>query len=330
MASELRLSILDRANIRTGGESPDAAALRAVVDRAIHTENLGFERFLVAEHHGVPGIAGSTPTLLATAVAAATTTIRVGTAGIMLPAHPPLVVAEQILTLAALFPGRIDAGIGRSLGFTPGVRGALRQSEDAAERFPADLAELLDFLQGAGAITARPQVSATPPVYVLANSRSIHAAAEAGLGVIVGGPKLFDRSGSTHEGLAKYRKYFRPSALLSQPQAIIAANIAVAETTAQARQLLLPEAWALAMSRKIGSFEALRPAAELDLGQLRDRDRERVEHNIEGSIYGTPDEVDAQLAELIEFTGVSEVVATGGMQDLSGQAHSDELLAGLL
>lgn len=328
MAPTLQLSILDRANIRT--RSGDAAALRAVLDRAVHAEALGYRRFLVAEHHGVPGIAGSTPTLLATAVAAETTRIRVGTAGIMLPAHPPLIVAEQILTLAALFPGRIDAGIGRSLGFTPAVRGALRQPADAAEKFPEDLSELVGFLQGTGPVTARPKVVETPPVYVLANSRSIQAAAEAGLGVIVGGPKLFERSVTTHEGLANYRRHFRPSAMLTQPQAIIAANIAVGDTREQARDLLLPEAWALAMSRKTGSFDALRPVAELDPAQLRPKDRDRVERNIAGSIHGTPAEVALQLQELVEFTGVGEVVVTGGMWDLAGQAHSDQLLAGLL
>lgn len=334
MATNLHLSILDRANIRLGGgidpTGADAHALRAVLDRAVHAEELGYRRILVAEHHGVPGIAGSAPTLLATAVAAETSWIRVGTAGIMLPDHQPLVVAEQILTLAALFPGRIDAGIGRSTGFTSAVRDALRQSSDAAEHFPADLAEMIGFLQGTGKITARPAVSGIPPVYVLANSRSIQAAAEAGLGVIVGGPGLFERTTGKHEGLEKYRRHFRPSALLDSPRAIIAANIAVADSAAGARRLLLPEAWALAMSRSTGSFDALYPADELDLDQLTGKQRQRVERNIAGGVSGTPNEVESQLAELQEFTGVDEIVATGGMWDQAGQDRSDELLAQLI
>lgn len=334
MATNLQLSILDRANTRHGGgidaAEADAHALRAVLDRAVHAEELGYRRILVAEHHGVPGIAGSTPTLLATAVAAETSRIRVGTAGIMLPAHQPLVAAEQILTLAALFPGRIDAGIGRSVGFTSAVREALRQDAAAADRFPADLAEMIGFLRGTGKITARPQVAAAPPVYVLANSRSIQAAAEAGLGVIVGGPKLFDRSTDRHEGLEKYRRHFRPSALLDAPHAIIATNMAVADTKEEARRLLVPEAWSLALSRSSGSFDPLHPAQELNFDQLTEKERGRVERNISGGIYGTPAEVESQVHELLDFTGASEIVVTGGMWDQVGQARSDELLASLL
>lgn len=328
MLPSLQLSILDRANILQGVD--DAVALRAVVDRARRAERLGYHRFLVAEHHGVPGIAGSTPTLLATAVAAATGTIRVGTAGIMMAAHPPLVIAEQILTLAALFPGRIDAGIGRSLGFTRAVRQALRQAEDADADFPVELAQLKDFLQGTGPVRAMPEVTPVPPLYVLANDRSIRAAAEAGLGVIVGGPGLFATGTQRHEGLVAYRRHFRPSALLPEPRAIIAANLAVADTREQARQLLLPEAWALAQSRRLGTFEPLRPVSGAELAELRPRDRERIEATVESSVYGTPGEVAGRLGQLLEFTGVGEVVLTGGMWDEAGQQHSDELLAGLL
>lgn len=336
MAANLHLSILDRANIRAGGEesinapdSGDAVALRMVVERAVATEKLGYRRFFVAEHHGVPGIAGSAPTILAATVAAATRSIRVGTAGIMLPAHPPLVVAEQIATLEALYPGRIDAGIGRSLGFTTAVRSALRQSAEAAKNYPEDLAELLNFLQGNGPITARPVNHGVTPVYVLANSRSIQAAAEAGLGVIVGGPKLFDRSTKEHEGLARYRKHFRPSPMLDKPHAIVAANIAVADTREAARELLIPEAWALALSRSTGAFDQLHPVDDLDADSLTQKEHDRVTQAIEGGIYGTPEQVSSQLDELLEFTGVDEVVVTGGMWDLAGQARSDELLAGL-
>lgn len=327
MVSSLQFSILDRANIRQGVD--DAAALRAVVDRARRVETLGYHRFLVAEHHGVPGIAGSAPTLLATAVAAATDTIRVGTAGIMMPAHPPLVIAEQILTLAALFPGRIDAGIGRSLGFTRAVRQALRQADDADEAFSAELTQLKDFLQGTGPVRAMPELTPAPPLYVLANGRSIRAAAEAGLGVIVGGPSLFNSGADHHEGLVAYRRHFRPSALLPEPRAIIAANIAVADTREQARQLLLPEAWALARSRRHGTFEPLRQVTGAELEELRPRDRDRIEGTVASGIYGTPGEVAGRLEQLLEFTGVGEIVLTGGMWDQAGQERSDELLADL-
>ncbi len=154
----------------------------------------GFSCFFVAEHHGVPGIAGSAPTVLAAAVAAQTSSIRVGTAGIMLPAHQPVVAAEQIAVLEALFPGRIDAGIGNSVGFTQPVRDALRQGDPAELKaaFPADVAELLTYLRGEAEITARPANVGATPVWLLAGFKSVLTAAQLGVNVIVGGPSLFD------------------------------------------------------------------------------------------------------------------------------------------
>lgn len=179
------VSILDRANVRESGE---AEALAATVQRAKRVEQLGYHRFWVAEHHGVPGIAGSAPTVLMAAVAAQTEKIRVGSGGVMLPSHPPLVVAEQAATLQALFPGRIDLGIGRSVGFTPAVRAALRQNNDAGDRFDADVAELMSYLTGTAPITARPYDDGATPLFVLATGKGTAVAAAAGLAVVVGGP----------------------------------------------------------------------------------------------------------------------------------------------
>lgn len=140
--------MLDRSRIRQGHDAGEA--LRDTVALAREAERLGFHRFWVAEHHGVPGVAGSAPTVLAAAVAAATRTIRVGTGGVMLPNHRPLVVAEQFGVLESLFPGRIDMGLGRSVGFTDGVRRALgRDREDAeADDFAGQLEELLGWFRG--------------------------------------------------------------------------------------------------------------------------------------------------------------------------------------
>src|SRR5699024_10637264 len=135
------ISLLDRSRTRSHERPEDS--LRATVHRAERAEKLGYHRFWVAEHHGVPGIASAAPTVLMAAVAAATSTIRVGSGGVMLLNHQPLVVAEQARTLAALHPGRIDLGIGRSLGFTSGVRKSLRVTEYSPEAFDADLDELL-------------------------------------------------------------------------------------------------------------------------------------------------------------------------------------------
>ncbi len=328
-ALNLSFSLLDRANSNAG--DTDAEALRAVVDRARRVDELGYRRILVAEHHGVPGIPGSSPAVLAAAVASATTSIRVGTGGIMLPNHQPLVVAEQIATLEALYPGRIDAGIGSSVGFTEPVRKALRQRDPlgAKARYPEDLEELLSFLRGDAPVTARPVNDAATPVYLLAGFRSVMLAAKLGLGVIIGGPSLLDREADVHEGLRRYREEFTPSAFHDVPHAIASLNIAVADTEGAARDLLLPEAWAQVRSRSTGSFDGLVPVAELDESTLTDRERKRLSDTLAQSIYGAPAQVTDQLARLRSFTGVDEVLVTGGMSDIEGQRRSDALLAEL-
>src|SRR3712207_6302851 len=161
-----RLSLLDRSRTRVG--ESDAAALGGTVARAVHAEELGFDRFWVAEHHGVPGVAGAAPAVLLAAVAGRTTSIRLGSAGVMLPHHQPLAVAEQFATLSALAPGRVDLGLGRSSGFTAPVRRALRETE---RDFAADLVELRAFLTGTAEITLHPQPAGPVPLHVLATDR---------------------------------------------------------------------------------------------------------------------------------------------------------------
>ncbi|WP_313815889.1 MsnO8 family LLM class oxidoreductase [Citricoccus sp.] len=333
-ATSLPVSVLDRANAIEG--ATESEVLTGVIARAQRAEQLGYSRFWVAEHHGVPGIAGSSPTLLMSAIAGATDRIRVGSGGVMLPNHQPLVVAEQTATLQALFPGRIDLGLGRSVGFTPAVRSALRRDKEAAQRFPEDLTELLGFLGSTGPFTARPQDHAATPVFVLATGQGLRWAAEAGLAVVVGGPSLFQRDGEAgHEGLARYRRDFRPSPWFAEPSVIVSVNLAVAETREAARDLALPEAWALAQSRVKGEFRALEPVAGIrarlrgDAGSVTDRDRRRVGENLASGIHGTPDEVHEAVRSLVDFTGADELLATGGMSDPAGQRRSDELVAEL-
>ncbi|MDO5513241.1 MsnO8 family LLM class oxidoreductase [Corynebacterium sp.] len=314
----MRLSLLDRANSLAG--DTDAAALQRVVGHARAAEKLGFFRFLVAEHHAVPGLPGSQPGLLALACAAATDTIRIGTAGIMLPDHQPLIVAEQIATLEALHPARIDAGIGSSLGFTAPVRAALRQG-DVAElkaRYPNDVRELLSYLDGTAPVTARPRAGATP-VWLLAGFRSVLLAAELGLGVILGGP---DQVAAAR----LYRENFRPGRI-DAPQVILSAAVAVADTAEAARDLLLPEAYAQARARTTGSFDPLLPLAELPVPSTRER--RRMEETLAAAIHGRPGDVDKQLRELLDAAGTDELLVTGGMSDLAGRAESERILAGL-
>lgn len=326
----MRFSILDRANAVDGWDATDV--FQGVIDHARFVEELGFERFLVAEHHAIPGIPGSQPAILASAVAGGTSTIRVGTGGIMLPDHQPIVVAEQIGMLSALHPGRIDIGIGSSVGFTEPIRRALRQEDVMAvkERFRDDLNELLGFLDGTAPVTAQPFNDARTPLWLLANFRSLLIAAELGLGVIVGGPSLTDHSKDVHEGLSLYRSQFRPCRFGAEPRAIVAINVAVAESRAAARRLLLPQLWAEVRSRSTGSFEALQPAHELDEATLSAREQQRLQELLDLSIFGTPREVNAELEALRRFTGVDEILITGGMSDVQGQRHSEQLLADLI
>lgn len=317
----MRFSILDRAQtIR--GES-DAEPLNRVIEHAKFVESLGFRRFLVAEHHGVPGIPGSAPTVLAASVAAQTSSIRVGTGGIMLPAHQPLIAAEQIGVLEALYPGRIDAGIGNSVGFTKPVREALRQGDPAElkREFPEQLQELLAFLNGTAEITARPANAGATTVWLLAGFKSILTAADLGLNVIVGGPSLFDRSERHHPYLERYREQ-HPSG-----QVIVSANIAVADSKEEARDLLMPQIVAEVLSRSTGAFEAMDP----DAGtlELTERQQKRVDEGLAMSIYGTPESVSAQLKDMQEYTRADEFLITGAMTDLEGQQRSERYLAEL-
>ncbi|MGO1552975.1 MAG: MsnO8 family LLM class oxidoreductase [Micrococcaceae bacterium] len=333
------LSLLDRANARGshGVDTEPSRILAEVIHRARAAEALGFHRFWVAEHHAVPGIAGSAPTVLMASLAAQTERVRIGSGGIMLPDHQPLVMAEQIGTLQALAPGRIDAGLGSSVGFTAPVRRALRQHDSARYDAGDQARELIAYLDGrhedGAEVTAQPPDRSRTPLFVLASSRSIPLAAQLGTGVVVGGPGLLATAataapGDRHEGIATYRREFVPSPHRGQkPWVMIAVSVAVAETREQASRLALPEAWALTRSRTVGSFEPLQPDQELDVNGLNPRERERLDNHLSQVITGTQEQVRAQLEHLVEFTGADEVLVTGGMADPADQRRSDELLA---
>ena len=321
-----RLSLLDRARTRVG--ETDAAAVTGVVDRAVTAERLGFDRFWVAEHHGVPGIAGAAPAVLLAAIAGRTTTIRLGSAGVMLPHHQPLVVAEQFATLSAFAPGRVDLGLGRSPGFTPPVRRALRETE---RDFAADLAELRGYLTGGAEITLRPQPAGPVPVHVLATGSGLAVAAALGLPVIVGGP-LLGVAGDPEPGLAAlagYRRDFRPSAQTPEPRVAISLDVLVADTAAEAADLLLPEAWAMARSRTTGTFPPLEPVAAVRAVDRTPRQQQYLEQTAAAAVAGPPASVESRLAQLLERTGAAELVASSSTFDREALAASDAALAGL-
>ncbi|MFI8202893.1 LLM class flavin-dependent oxidoreductase [Streptomyces sp. NPDC085937] len=319
-----RFSVLDRSRVREGHTAPEA--LRDTVALAQEAERLGYHRFWVAEHHGVPGVAGSAPTVLAAAVAGATRSLRVGTGGVMLPNHRPLVVAEQFGVLASLFPGRIDMGLGRSVGFTGGVRKALGRDKEDAEDFAAQLDELLGWFRGTSptGVHARPSEGLSVPPFVLAMGEGATIAARAGLPMVIGDLRDRDRM---RRGIDRYRELFRPSAWASEPYVIVSGTVAVADTAERARRLLVPEAWSMAYSRTHGSFPPLPPAERVEALTLTGKERDLYEAGLTGQLAGTEEQVAQGLEQLLEDTGAQEVLVTTSTYDREALLESYRRLA---
>ncbi|MBW0102237.1 MsnO8 family LLM class oxidoreductase [Pseudonocardia sp. KRD-291] len=307
----MRLSLLDRSRTRSG--EPDSAALHHTLERARRAERLGYHRFWVAEHHAVPGIASGSPPVLMAAVAGATERVRVGSGGIMLPNHQPLVVAEQLAMLSALYPGRIDAGIGRTPGFTEPVRRALRSGGADDARFGADLDELRGYLDGTAAVTVRPRIDRSVPLYLLATGAGLAVAGDRGLPVVVGGPVLDDRA-----ALQDYRNRAGPDAHL-----VVSADVLIGDP-----DLALSEAWALAAARTTGEFPPLEPPDPHR--RMTERQRRDLDRALSRTIAGDEDTVAERLDALVERTGADELLVTSSTWDVDALAESDARLAAVL
>ncbi|WP_448608714.1 MsnO8 family LLM class oxidoreductase [Geodermatophilus sp. URMC 60] len=321
----MRLSLLDRSRTRAG--CPEGAALTHSVERAVGAEELGYHRFWVAEHHGVPGVASGAPAVLLAAIGAHTATIRLGSGGVMLPHHQPLVVAEQFLMLDGLYPGRIDLGLGRSLGFTAPVRRALRRSGDEPDTFADDVVELRSYLERTAPVTAHPVSQAPVPLFVLATGRGIDVAARLGLPVVLGGPVL-DRP-DLGDLLTAYRRDFRPHHG-SRPHVTVSLDVLIADDDAEARELALPEVWAMVRSRRTGVFDALEPVATIRDRRWDDQLADRLERGLDAVTTGSPGSVRRRLEQLADRTGADELLATGATYDRAALAGSDAALAALL
>jgi luciferase family oxidoreductase group 1 len=321
----VRLSLLDRSRTRAG--HPEGAALAHTVERAVAVEGLGYHRFWVAEHHGVPGVASGAPAVLLAAIGAHTATIRLGSGGVMLPHHQPIVVAEQFLMLAGLYPGRIDLGLGRSLGFTPPVRRALRRSGDEPDAFADDIVELRSYLERTAPVTAHPVVEEPVPLFVLATGRGIEVAARLGLPVVLGGPALDQPD--LGNLLAAYRRDFRPHRD-GRPHVTVSLDVLIADTDAEARELALPEVWAMVRARRTGVFDVLEPVAAIRDQRWDDRLADRIEHGLDAVPTGSPETVRRRLEQLADRTGADELLATGASYDRGALADSDASLAALL
>ncbi|MGI5243946.1 LLM class flavin-dependent oxidoreductase [Dactylosporangium sp. CA-139066] len=321
--TELPLSVLDVAPVAADGSA--AEALRHTTELARRTEALGYRRFWVAEHHNMPAIASSSPAVLLAHLAAATSTIRVGSGGVMLPNHAPLVVAEQFGTLEALHPGRIDLGIGRAPGTDQYTALALRRTMEglSAEHFPEELQDLIGYFDGEGRILASPGKGQHPDVWLLGSS-GYSAQLAGALGLPFAFAHHFSAQ-NTLPALALYRSHFRPSARLAEPYAMVAVSALAAPTDEEAEFLSGPSALSFLRLRS-GRPEPLATPEEAAAYPYTDREREFVLQRREGQALGSPETVREQLTELLAATQADEFMLTCMVYDLEARARSFELI----
>jgi luciferase family oxidoreductase group 1 len=339
---DIPMSVLDVAPVGTGYTATQA--LRTTAELARRAERWGYHRFWVAEHHNMPGIASTSPPVLLAHLAAHTTTLRLGSGGVMLPNHAPLVVAEQFGTLQALAPGRIDIGLGRAPGTDQATMRALRRSarQSGPDDFPQQLGELLGFLSGSfqeghpyGHINAVPGPAngiagggewdaSRPPVWLLGSSG--YSAQLAG---ILGLPFAFAHhfsAANTIPALRLYREHFQPSEDLKEPYAMIAAGVIAADTEEEARRLALAQA--LAMMRLRGGRPGLLPSPEeAENHPWTPAEREFVRAYQGDHVIGDPATVRRGLVELAARTEVDELMVICNVHGDEARLRSYEIVA---
>jgi luciferase family oxidoreductase group 1 len=325
------LSVLELAPVGSGQTSADA--LRAATSVAQRVEDLGYRRFWVAEHHNMPGVASTSPAVLIAHVAGATRTMTVGSGGVMLPNHAALVVAEQFAMLEALHPGRIDLGIGRAPGTDPATAAALRRTPEGlgAEDFPHELDSLLSYLGDPTRpsprtvkLTATPVHTSSPSVWLLGSSG--YSAQVAGL---LGLPFAFAHHFSAHNtepAMELYRNRFQPSAALSEPYAMVTQAVYVADTHEEAERIALP-ARLTQLALRTGKPRALPSLEEAAAHEWTEAERSLLASWPSRPTIGTPDEVVAELSDLVSRTSANELMVTTMTHGLSERLRSFELLA---
>ena len=318
-------SVLDLSPIVEGGDA--RRALLETAELAKTAERTGFNRFWLAEHHNMPGIASAATAVALGFVAGQTNTIRVGSGGVMLPNHAPLVVAEQFGTLAALYPDRIDLGLGRAPGTDGETARALRRYFEAADQFPRDVMELQAFLDDPVAgqrVTAWPGAGSKVPIWLLGSSLfSAELAAHLGL------PFAFASHFAPElllQALQTYRAGFRPSKQLAQPYSMAVINVFAADSDAAAQRIStsMQQAFAAVVTGKPGK---LKPPVDDITTVLDARQIAAVESRLTYAAVGGVETVRAKLADFLALTQVDEVMVTGMIHDLDARLHSLEVTA---
>jgi len=320
------LSVLDLAPVTEG--STVSHSLANSLDLARHVEALGYNRYWLAEHHNMPGIASAATSVVIGHVAGGTSTIRVGAGGVMLPNHSPLVIAEQFGTLAALYPGRIDLGLGRAPGTDMMTARALRRNLEAgADSFPQDVVELINYFAPADQnqrVHAYPGEGQNVPVWILGSSTY-----GAQLAAILGLPYAFASHFAPAEldhALDIYRSRFQPSQFLDKPYVMLGLNVFAADGDAEARLLFssLQQAFVAIRTNTRGK---LRPPVEGYYESLDPMARMMLDQALSETVVGSPETVRQGLDAFIARTGADELMVTAQIYDHEARKRSYEILA---
>jgi luciferase family oxidoreductase group 1 len=322
VTASVPLSVLDLAPIPRGGSAGETIA--ASVALAQRAEALGYRRVWYAEHHNMPSIASSAPAVLIAHVAAHTTSIRLGSGGVMLPNHAPLTIAEQFGTLAAAHPGRIDLGLGRAPGSDPTTTSALRRDPAAADTFPQDVLELQGYLTGESrvpGVTAVPGAGTRVPLFILGSSTF-----GAGLAAALGLPYAFASHfapAALHDAVALYRRDFRPSEQLDRPHVIAGVNVIAADTDDDARAQLA----GARRQRAAALFGRGRDLTDAEADALLDAGADRhVDRMFACSAVGTPGRVREQLDAFAADARADELITAHASPTTEARLRSLTLL----
>jgi len=321
------VSILDLVPVILG-ETP-REALRKSLDLAQHAEKFGYTRYWVAEHHNMTGIASAATSVVIGYLAGGTSTIRVGSGGIMLPNHSPLVIAEQFGTLESLFPGRIDLGLGRAPGTDPRAARALRRDPSAADTFPQDVVELQSLLAPAvsgQAVRAVPGAATEVPLWILGSS-TFGAELAAALGL----PYAFASHFAPDALLAAlevYRMKFKPSKQLDQPYVMVGVNVVAADTDEEARRLFttVQQSFTNLVRGAPGKLQA--PVDDID-EYWTSAEKWQASHMLQYSIVGSPETVRQGLDQFLHLTNANELMVVTSLYDHAARIRSYELVAEL-
>jgi len=318
-------SVLDLAPVCAGSDA--AQSFRNTLDLARNAERLGYTRYWLAEHHNMPGIASAATAVLIGHVAGGTSTIRVGSGGVMLPNHAPLQVAEQFGTLASLYPGRIDLGLGRAPGTDQPTARALRRYFDSAEAFPNDVVELLRYFEPAQpeqAVRAVPGAGIEVPVWLLGSSL-FSARLAAALGLPFAFASHFAPDAMT-QALEIYRREFRPSARLQQPYAMLALNVVAAPTNDEARRLFTTLQQSFVNLRR-GKLGLVPPPIDDIETYWTPQEKLGVQNSLACAVVGDPAAVERGIADFIARHRPDELMLTANIFEHVKRVRSFEIAA---